>query len=209
MLSHICHHENRGYVAPSCLALLLARRQSPAMTDASTLDQTPAHRGDRRDRPAVTVAATQLGVHLGLTRQRICVLADVEHVLERAPDGRFDQDACRLAYLKWLRDPARRSARTQADAEFVKAKTEMLKLRLMEKKRDLVQMDEVNEMIDSMIGLVLTKLGGLPARVGGNDLVARRKAEAVVFEVRTELANEFQRRADECNEPDECRSMSR
>jgi hypothetical protein len=173
------------------------------MTDASTLDQTPAHRGGGRDQPAVTVTATQLGVHLALTRQRICVLADVEHVIERLPDGRVDQDACRLAYLKWLRDPARRSARTEADAAHIAAKTEMLQLRLMEKKRTLVRRDDVNELIDSMAGLVLTKLGGLPARVGGADLVARRKAEAVVLELRREIAEACQQLADERGEPDE------
>src|SRR5262245_31656645 len=41
-------------------------------------------------RPVATVTATQLGVHLGITRQRIAALADVEHVIERLPDGRFD-----------------------------------------------------------------------------------------------------------------------
>jgi hypothetical protein len=165
------------------------------MTDASPLDQT------RRERP--TVSATELGVHLGLTRQRIGTLADTDHVIARLPDGRFDQDACRLAYLKWLRDPARRSARTQADAEHVKVKTEMLQLRLMEKKRELVRQTDVDELIDTIAGLVLTKLGGLPARVGGADLVARRKAEAVVLELRRELAVACQRLGDERGEPDE------
>jgi hypothetical protein len=28
-----------------------------------------------------------------------------------------------VRYIRWLRDPERRSARTQADADFVKAKT--------------------------------------------------------------------------------------
>jgi hypothetical protein len=95
------------------------------MTDVSPLDPTPARRG--RDRTAVTVTATQLGVHLGLTRERIGTLAGTDHVIERLPDGRFDQDACRLAYLKWLRDPARRSARSEADADFQRAKTELIK----------------------------------------------------------------------------------
>jgi hypothetical protein len=42
-------------------------------------------------------------------------------------------------------------------------------------------------MIDSMAGLILTKLG-VPARVGGIDLEARRKAEVVVPELRREIA---------------------
>jgi hypothetical protein len=167
------------------------------MTDVSPLAQAPA----RRERPVATVTATQLGLHLGLTRQRIGTLADVEHVIQRLPDGRFDQDDSRLRYLRWLRDPARRSARTQADADHVKVKTEMLQLRLMEKKRQLVRVDDVNELIDTFVGLVLAKLGGLPARVGGADLVARRKAEAVVLELRREIAAACNAMADERGEP--------
>ncbi|MFZ0848563.1 MAG: hypothetical protein WAO08_05090 [Hyphomicrobiaceae bacterium] len=41
-----------------------------------------------------------------------------------------------------------------------------------------------------MIGIVLTKLSGLSARVGG-DQIQRRKTEQVVFEVRTEMAEAF------------------
>jgi hypothetical protein len=40
----------------------------------------------------------------------------------------------------------------------------MLQLRLMEKKRELVRMDEVNAMIDSMMGVVLTAMSSMPAR---------------------------------------------
>jgi len=40
----------------------------------------------------------------------------------------------------------------------------MLQLRLMEKKREQVRMDEVNELIDGICGVVLTHLSSLPAR---------------------------------------------
>ena len=43
-----------------------------------------------------------------------------------------------------------------------RVKTEMLQLRLMEKKRELVRMDEVNAMIDSMMGVVLTAMSSMP-----------------------------------------------
>jgi hypothetical protein len=56
-------------------------------------------------------------------------------------------------------------------------------------------------MIDEMAGLVLTKLGGWPARVAGSDLVVRRKAEAVLRELRTEIANASLEMADKCSEP--------
>jgi hypothetical protein len=142
------------------------------MTDPSTHDH-PARTiakavAERAAVPIASVTATRLGEHLGLTRQRIGVLADIEHVIERLPNGRFDQDQSRLKYLAHLRSPERRSARSEAAAKHTEAKT---------------------------------KLGGLPARVAGTDLVVRRRAEAVLRELRTEIANACLEMANKCNEP--------
>jgi hypothetical protein len=165
----------------------------------TTLNDRPKRRNGAARDPLVSASA--LAVHLGCSRPYIAKLV-AEGVIEKRGGGYY-QDQCRLRYLTHLRRENRRSPRSEADTAHIAVKTEMLQLRLMEEKRDLVRMDEVNEMLDSMMGLVLTKLGGLPARVGGTDLVARRRAEAVVFAIRTELADEFQRRADERGEPDE------
>jgi hypothetical protein len=97
---------------------------------ARTIAKAVAARPGRAAVPIASVTATQLGEHLGLTRQRIGVLADTEHVIERLPNGRFNQDDCRLRYLRWLRDPARRSARSEAAATHVEAKTQLLRIRI-------------------------------------------------------------------------------
>jgi hypothetical protein len=65
-----------------------------------------------------TVGAKQLARHLDLTHPRIAQLADEEHVLERLPNGRFNLDDCRVRYIRWLRDPERRSAKSKVDQEF-------------------------------------------------------------------------------------------
>ena len=135
------------------------------------------------------VTATALGKHLDLTIQRIKQLAN-EGVIEQLSTGRYDQDACRIAYLRWLRAPERRIAKSQADQEFTQAKAELIRIRIAEKNRDLILYSEAEETGDKMIGIVLTKLSGLSARVGG-DQVQRRKTEQVVFEVRTEMAEAF------------------
>jgi hypothetical protein len=148
-----------------------------------------------------SVTATQLGKHLDLSRQRVQQLVD-EHVIARLSDGRFDQDDSRVRYLRWLREPERRSARTQADAEHVRANTEMLELRLMEKRRDLVRQSDVDALIDEIVGVTLTAMSSMPARCAPRgDLAVRRCIEQVVFEVRTEIANIAQRKADEAGEP--------
>ena len=52
-------------------------------------------------------------------------------------------------------------------------------------------------MIDAMAGLMLTKLSGWPARIAGADLALRRRAEAVLRELRTEIAEACTKLADE------------
>jgi len=63
-------------------------------------------------------------------------------------------------------------------------------------------MDEVNELIDGICGVVLTHVSSLPARCAPRgDVAIRRSIERVVFEVRTEMANVCQQMADEYGEP--------
>ena len=128
---------------------------------------------------------------------------EAEGVLHRAPDGSgFDVDASRVAYLRYLRRERRQSPRTEADADHVRVKTEMLQLRLMEKRKELVRRTDVDALIDGIAGVTLTVLSSLPARCAPlGDLAIRRSIERVVFEVRTEIANVCQRIADKCGEP--------
>jgi hypothetical protein len=101
-----------------------------------------------------------------------------------------------------LRRDRQQSPRAEADANHVKVKTEMLQLRLMEKKRELVQRADVDELIDGIAGVTLTALSSLPARCAPRgDLAIRRSIERVVFEVRTEIAKVCQEMAAKFGEP--------
>ena len=93
-------------------------------------------------------------------------------MIEQRPNGRFNQDDCRVRYLRWLRDPERRSARTQADADFVRAKTELIDIRIREKKRDLMLTETARADMERLIGIMLTQMSGMGARTGGHDLHA-------------------------------------
>ena len=80
----------------------------------------------------------------------------------------------------------------------------MLQLRLMEKRKELVRRADVDELIDGIAGVTLTVLSSLPARCAPRgDLAIRRSIERVVFEVRTEIANIAQRKAEEAGEPND------
>jgi hypothetical protein len=157
------------------------------------------------DRPPVAkaaapVSASALALHLDCSRAYIGKL-EAEGVIQRQGNG-FPLDQSRVAYLRYLRRGRRQSARTEADAAHAKAKTELLQIRIMEKRRELVRQSDVDELIDRIAGVTLTALSSLPARCAPcGDLATRRAIERVVFEVRTEIANICLEMADKHGEP--------
>ena len=90
--------------------------------------------------------------------------------------------------------------RAEADVDHVKVKTEMLQMRLMEKRRELVRRDAVDELIDQIAGTVLTHLSGMSARCS-RDMQARRNIDAVVMQIRREIGEACSKAADAANEP--------
>ena len=174
------------------------------MTDAAT--QHRATKPKRQPKPDKiskvaddVVTPNSLATHLGCTRQNIARLT-AEAVIEQRADGHYDQSASRLRYIKHLRSP--RSSRSEADAAHVQAKAEMLQIKIAQQRRLLVRRDDVDALIDTICGVVLTHLSGLPARCAPRgDLAMRRGIERVVFEVRTEMAQACARMADERGEP--------
>jgi hypothetical protein len=60
--------------------------------------------------------------------------------------------------------------------------------------------EDVNELIDAMCGTVVTHLSGMTARCS-RDMVVRRNIDAVVDQIRREMAAACLAKADEWNEP--------
>ena len=168
----------------------------PEMTTRNA-DRPKRSSGGKREKilGPVLVSGNRLAVHFGVVRQHVDQLA-AQGVIERRADALFDQDQSRLRYFSHLRSEHRRSPRTAVDAEHVKAKTEMLQLKLAEKRGELVRQSDVDALIDELVGVTLTAMSSMPARCApGGDLATRRCIERVIFEVRTEIANIAQRKA--------------
>ena len=145
------------------------------------------------------VTPNSLATHLGMSRQNVARLT-AEAVIEQRSDGHYDQTASRLKYIKHLREHHRHTPRSQADTDHLRAKTEMLQLRMMEKKKELVRQDDVDELIDQIAGTVLTHLSGMAARCS-RDMQVRRNIDAVVMQIRREISEACSKAADERNEP--------
>ncbi len=150
-------------------------------------------------RTAATVSASVLAQHLDCSRTYVGKL-EAEGVIQRQGGG-FPLDGSRVAYLRYLRRERRQSPRSEADADFQRAKSELIRLRIAEKQRELVQQTDVDALIDSLFGVLLPALSSLPAQCAGRDMAMRRNIEKAVFKLRTDLAAAAQRRADECGEP--------
>jgi hypothetical protein len=156
----------------------------PAMTETVATEDRPKRRSARG--PAL-VSASALAEHFGCTRQYI--------------GGGYDQDVCRLRYLAFLRSENRRSPRAAADAEHTAAKAALLRLKIAEKKRELIPHDEAIADMEALVGLFLTGLSGLAARCGGRDLAVRRAIDQAVFEMRVEISEAASKLAEQFGEP--------
>ena len=154
-------------------------------------------------RPTATrptlVTATALAAHLCCTRQYIARLTS-DGVIGKSGAG-YDQDQCRARYLTHLRSENRKSPRLIADAAYAKQKARWLELKIAQQEKTTMRVDDHNDIVESCAGIVLTKLSGWPPRIAGNDLVLRRKAEALLFELRVEIARACEAEADRRGEP--------
>ena len=170
------------------------------MTEAVTQARAPKHVRSRLV-PDDLVSPNGLATHLGMTRQNVARLT-AEAVLVQRSDGCYDQTANRLRYIKHLRTSRPHSPRTEADAAHVAAKTEMLQLKLAEKRGQLCLQSDVDELIHKIVGITLTGLSDLAARCAPpGDLATRRRIEDCVYQVRRELAAIGNEMADKNGEP--------
>ena len=164
------------------------------MTAAAS--SAPKHVTTERVRkvPDDVVTGNSLARHLGCSRQNIAHMAQ-QGVLPRRSDGNYDQSTCRLAYIQYLRAEYRKSPRHVTDAELQKHRARLYAIKVQRAEGELMPTAECWAFLDEVVGLTLSTLSGWPARLAGHDLTLRRRAERLVFELRTELAAQATERA--------------
>ena len=113
----------------------------------------------------------------------------------------FPLDQNRVAYLRYLRRERRQSPRGEADADFQRAKSELIRLRIAEKQRHLIPLEEAVGHMDEVVGLFISRLSGFAARCGGRDLAVRRLIDQAVYDLRLEISEAATRLADQYGEP--------
>jgi hypothetical protein len=142
-----------------------------------------------------TASATKMAEHLGLNRAYLDKLVQ-DSVISRRPDGRFDLDRTRLAYIVHLRKVRRTSPQTTARAAFDQAKADDLAVRSAIRNGTLMEVEDALAIVDELMGLMLAALSGLAARVT-RDMQVRHAIDAEIFNLRSELAAKCSKRAAE------------
>ena len=78
----------------------------------------------------------------------------------------------------------------------------MIRLRVAEKRRELVRQSDVDELINGIGGVLLSAMSAMPAQSAPiGELAMRRRPERSVFETRKALAGTFTKMGDEAGEP--------
>ncbi|HVV60225.1 MAG TPA: hypothetical protein VHD14_00560 [Pseudolabrys sp.] len=139
------------------------------------------------------VTAAELGRHLGLSRVRVGQLAEYG-TLKRSPSGRFDQDACRLAYIGFLRAQRRGDGRSPGRGRLDAAKAKQIEIAIAREERRLIKMDEALGFVDELVGGLRSDFQGLGARVT-RDLPMIRKIDAEVDGIFNRTADKYQAEA--------------
>ena len=148
------------------------------------------------------VSASALAEHLGCVRSYLDKLVE-QGVITKLADGRFDQDACRMAYLKHLREARKLSPRGAADVALQQAKAELVQLRVAERKGALIPGVEHEARVEAIAGVILSALSSMPAQCAPvGDLPARRRLERWVTDVRMAIAKTMNGIADAEGEPE-------
>ena len=115
------------------------------------------------------VTGVSLARHLGCSRTNITRLVETGIIPQR-PDGNYDQSTCRLRYIEHLRAEYRKSPRAATEQELSRHRARLYAIKVARAEGKLMETAECDAFIEDLAGLVLTKLGGWPARISGNDL---------------------------------------
>jgi phage terminase Nu1 subunit (DNA packaging protein) len=139
------------------------------------------------------VGVNELARHLATNREGIARLVE-QGVIMRQPDGKYDIDDCRVAYLKHLRE--RKAVVSPERARFEQARAQREEMKARKLAGELCWTRDLNDAWVALIGYIVAGLVAIPARCT-RDVALRRTIEAELDAWRTDVANEFERRASE------------
>jgi len=124
------------------------------------------------------ISTDQAARLLMVSAERVRQLVKAGYI-PRAEKGRVLLVAAVQGYIKFLKEEERRTSKSAADSRVRDARAAEIELRIAEKNRQLVPIEDATTALDMVLASVREEFVGLPARVT-RDLDLRRTLEADV-----------------------------
>lgn len=150
----------------------------------------PAAKGGKRK----GASANECGTHLDLSRVRVVQLVN-EGVLTRHRDGSFDLDACRVAYIHYLRSEDRRGTKSATANRVQEARAKEIELRTAREEGRLVPLESVQAALADILGTYRYELTGVPA-ASSRDLTVRAEIEKHLNDAIDRCRGRFEQTSD-------------
>jgi len=115
---------------------------------------------------------------LMVSTERLRQLAKLSYV-KRSVRGQYDLVDVVQGYIKFLKDEERRGSKAASHSRMQDAKTAEIEMRLAEKRRELIPVEEATFVLDVLVAKVRDEFWSLPTRFT-RDMAVRRKLQAEV-----------------------------
>jgi hypothetical protein len=146
--------------------------------------------------PADRYLQQAIATALGLSVRRVHQLTALG-ILTRDPDGTYSLTKAVEQYVLFRLRSAQTKSESSATNERLKvAKAQEIELKLQQRERTLIRLDEALAHTDWIVGKMLGALSGIPARITRNPR-ERQRIEQIINGVRARLAEDFERRQRE------------
>lgn len=140
---------------------------------------------------AVTATTAQLAAAFGVTKQRVGqVVAEGWFKPMDGKRGVFNWADAMNGYVRMLKDEGRRTSKGAAESRVRDARTADLEQRMAIRSRELIRFEEAEAALETIVGLVRTEFGGLPARVT-RDLTLRREIQNAIDAALARIAKQL------------------
>ncbi|WP_166300390.1 hypothetical protein [Bradyrhizobium sp. 2S1] len=156
----------------------------------------PKPRRGAGQRPGVSQA--QVAQHLDISQPRVAQFVG-EGVFKPLPTRKLDLDACRIAYVRWLRDETRKSAQSAAAARVQDARAKAIELRTAREAGKLIAVDDLETWMAETLSMFRSTLWGLPA-ASTRDLTLRAEIQKHLDDALGRIEDEFKAASDRCNQ---------
>lgn len=113
---------------------------------------------------------------LTITDTRLRQLVKDGWIKSTGKRGIYNTVECVQGYINFLRDESRRASKSKAESRVREARAQEIELRMAERARNLIPVEDANAAVDHVFGALKAELIGIPARCT-RDLATRRVME--------------------------------